>query len=60
MNITINDFLKKEIKTYKSYKKLNQYEQGVLYGYEIALLVIERGAIKTSEGIHLRIEGETK
>jgi hypothetical protein len=43
MNKGIKDFLQQEIKTYKSYARLSQYDQGILYAYEIALLVIERG-----------------
>jgi hypothetical protein len=39
---SLKDFLEIEIKTYKSYKKLNKYDEGVLYGYEIALLVLTR------------------
>ena len=42
MKQTIKDFLLKEIKAYKSYKRLNQYDQGILYAYETALIVIER------------------
>jgi hypothetical protein len=43
MKNNIKDFLIQEIKTYKSYRRLSQYDQGILYAYEIALLVIERG-----------------
>jgi hypothetical protein len=39
---SLKDFLNREIKTYKSYKKLSSYEEGLLYGYEIALLVLTR------------------
>jgi hypothetical protein len=42
MTSNIKDFLLKEVKTYKSYKRLSQYKQGILYAYEIALIVLER------------------
>ena len=42
MENNIKNFLLKEVKAYKSYKKLSQYNQGILYAYEMALLFLER------------------
>jgi hypothetical protein len=42
MESNIKNFLLKEVKAYKSYKKLSQYDQGILYAYQIALIFLER------------------
>lgn len=42
MTSNIKDFLLQEVKTYKSYKRLSQYDQGILYAYQVALLVLSR------------------
>jgi hypothetical protein len=42
MESNIKTFLLKEVKAYKTYKKLSQYDQGILYAYETALIFLER------------------
>lgn len=42
MTSNIKNFLLQEVKNYKSYKRLSQYNQGILYAYEIALIILER------------------
>jgi hypothetical protein len=42
MNQSIKVFLIGEIKAFKRYKKLNQYDKGILYAYELILFMINQ------------------